>query len=306
MGQIKYYFDRPVVLFLLAVLTGLILPQGAKASSFLILPALTAILTITLLRMPRGFFRRPAELIFPAIWGNVMNYFLLGNFIIWPSYFLVRDENLWIGIILIAAVPPAVSIMPLAKSFRAEPKIAFGGLAGTYVGAVLIAPLIGIGFLKYIPLNYPGIIILVLELIVLPLALSRIAVDKDWDKVIAPYKDTINDWCFFIVFYALSANSRYFIFRNLTDLLFIALIAAASTFLLGYLITKICSFYKIPREKITSLLLLGTLKNYGLAGGIALTVFNRQAVLPSIVFIFFMFAYEIWLKYTLKKINGSF
>jgi len=302
-GSIKYYFNRPVILFFLAMLTGMILPQGAKIGSMLILPALTVILTITLLRMPRGFFRHPGTLVFPAILGNIMNYLILGNFIIWSSIFLIRDENLWIGMVLIAAVPPAVSVMPLTKLFQAEPKTAFAGLAGAYVGAILIAPLIGIGFLKYIPLNYSGILLLVLELIILPLALSRIAVDKDWDKIIAPYRETINDWCFFIVFYALAASSRYLILRRPLDLLFIALIAAVSTFLLGCIIEKICSSYRIPKEKITALLLLGTLKNYGLAGGIALVVFNRQAALPAIVFLFFMYAYEIWLKYKMKDIN---
>ncbi len=303
MAAIKYYFSRSFLLFLLAGLTGIILPQGADIGTALILPALTVILTITLLSMPRGFFRNPGPLVFPAILGNIMNYFILANFIIWSSIFLIRDENLWVGMVLIAAVPPAVSIMPLAKLFRAQPITSFAGLAGAYLGAILITPLIGIGFLKYIPLNYSGIILLVLELIVLPLALSRVAVDKDWEKIFAPYTEMINDWCLFIVFYALAANSRYLIFRRPLDLVFIAAIAVASTFLLGLVIEKICVFYRIPKEKIIALLLLGTLKNYVLAGGIALAVFNKQAAPPAIVFIFVMFIYEIWLKSKIKTNN---
>lgn len=256
--------------------------------------------------MPRGFFRHPGGLIWPAIWGNIMNYLILGNFIILSSIFLIRDENLWIGMVLIAAVPPAVSIMPLSKLlFPSEQKTSFGGLAGAYLGAILIAPLMSIGFLKYFPWNYPGIVLLILGLIVLPLALSRVAVDRNWDIVFEPYKDTIYDWCFFIVFYALAASSCYLSFRRPLDLLFIAIIAAASTFLLGYAIEKICVFYRIPEEKIIPLLLLGTLKNYGLAGGIALIVFNKQAALPAIVFIFFMFLYELWLKNKINAINNK-
>lgn len=305
MAQIKFHFSRPITLFLLAILAGIILPQGAEIGTALTLPALTIILTITLLRMPRGFFRHPGPLLFPAIWGNIMNYFILGNFIIWTSIFLIREEGLWIGMVLIAAVPPAASIMSLSRLFQAEQKASFAGLAGAYVGALLIAPLIGIGFLKYIPLNYPSILLLILELIVLPLALSRIAVDKDWDKLFKPYKEIINDWCYFIIFYALVASCRYLILRRPSDIFFIALIAAASTFLLGYVIEKAGNFYQIPREKITSLLLLGTLKNYGLAGGIALAIFNKEAALPSVVFIIFMFIYELWLIHKMKKINST-
>lgn len=303
MARLQYYFSRPLILFLLAGLTGIILPQGADIGKAMALPALTIILTVTLLRMPRGFFRKPYPLLTPALWGIGMNYFILGNFIIWSSVFLIRDENLWVGIVLIAAVPPAVSIIPMSELLQAEQKATLAGLAGAYLGAILIAPLTGIGFLKYIPLNYSGIILLVLELIVLPLLLSRIAVDNDWDKIFKPYREIINDWCFFIVCYALAASSRYLVFRRPLDLLFIAAIAVTSTFLIGYCIEKICLFYKVPQEKVISLLVLGTLKNYALAGGIALVVFNQQAAVPAIVFLFVMFIYELRLKIKMKTIN---
>jgi bile acid:Na+ symporter, BASS family len=304
MASIKYYFSRSVVLFLLAFLTGIILPQGAAISKALTLPALTIILTITLLRMPRGFFRHPSKLIFPAFWGNIMNYFILGNFIILSSIFLIRLEGFWIGMVLIAAVPPAVSILPLSKSFRADQNTSFAGLAGAYVGAILIAPLIGLGFLKYIPLNYSGIILLVLELVALPLIISRIAIDKDWDGILEPYEGMINDWCFFVVFYAMVSNSLSLLRHHLRDVFFIALIAVASTFLIGYIIQRVSFFYRVSAEKTTSLLLLGTLKNYGLAGGIALIVFNKEAALPVIIFTIVLFIYELDLKRRMKKINA--
>ncbi len=302
MAPIKYYFRRPIILFLLALMTGVILPQGAEIGAALTLPALAVILTITLLRMPRGFFRKPGPLIFSALWGNILSYFILGNFIILSSIFLIRDENLWIGMVLIAAVPPYVSIIPLSKLFQADPKTSFAGLAGAYLGAILIVPLIGIGFLKYTPFNCSGVI-LVAELVILPLALSRIAVDRDWDKFLLPHTDTINDWCSFIIFYALAASNRYLILQRPLDLLFIALIAVSATFLIGYAIEKICIFYRIPKEKTTALIMLGTLKNSILAGGIALYVFNNQAALPAIIFIFFMLIYELRLKNKFRSVN---
>jgi hypothetical protein len=41
-----------------------------------------------------------------------------------------------------------------------------------------------------------------------------------------------------------------------------------------------------------------------LAGGIALTVFNKEAALPATIFIVFMFIYELWLKYKMKNIDA--
>ena len=305
MNFIKYYFNRPIILFLLAFVTGIILPRGAGIGQVLILPALAVILTIALLRMPRGFFRHPGPLVVPVIWGNVMNYLILGNVIILLSIFLIRDENLWIGMVLIAAVPPAASVLSLSKSFAADQKTAFAGFAGAYAGAILIAPLMGMAFLKYIPLNYADVIRLLLGLIVLPLIFSRLVVDRNWDRIFVPYKEIINEWCFFIVSYTLVASNRYPLFHHPLDLLFIILIAVINTFMLGYIIKKICIFFKISQGKTTSLLLLGTMKNFGLAGGIALIVFKNEAAIPSIIFIFCLFIYELWLKYKSRKIRAA-
>lgn len=303
MVLIKYYFSRSFVLFILALLAGIVLPQGAAIGKELALPALTIILTVTLLRMPRGFFRHPSKLVFPSIWGNASNFLLLSNIIIWPSLFLVRPEGLWIGIVLIAAVPPAVAVLPLSKLFSADENFSFAGLAGAYVGSILFTPLIGFGFLKHIPLNHVGLILLVLQLVLLPLLLSRIIIDKDWDAAIEPHEEMISNWCFFIVFYALVANSFPLLLHHTRDAIFITLIAVVSTFFASHIINLACSLYRLPQKRITSLVLLGTLKNYGLAGGIALTVFNNEAALPAIIFTVVFFIYELDLKRRLRKIN---
>jgi len=302
MARIKFLFSRSHILFLLAILIGILLPQAAEIASVLTLPALTVILTITLLRFPRGFFRRHRPPLSGAIWGNVMNYLILGNLIIMASIFLIREEGFWVGMVLIAAAPPATIIIQLGNILRIDKQSMFSGMAGAYLGAALIVPLIGLGFLKFIPLNHFGLILLIAELTLLPLFLSRLAVDKDWDKLIENYKDHITDWCFFIIFYALVAGTRYLVIHRPLDVVYMFVIAAISTFLLGFIINLVGNYYGVAKEKISSLVFLGTMKNYGMAGAIALNVFNKQAVLPALVFSVVMFIYIIWLKYKMGNI----
>jgi BASS family bile acid:Na+ symporter len=290
------------VIFLLALICGIILPQGLFLGKILILPALMVILTFTLLRFPRGFFRRPGPLLSASIRSNVMNYLVLGNFIILASIFLIHKQELWVGMVLIAAVPPSVAIIPLGNLFRVEKTSIFTGLAGAYLGALLIIPLIGLGFFKYIHLNYWTIILLILELILLPLALSRLAVDKAWDKIIEPYEETIIDYCSFIVFYTIMASSRNILLDWSSDLFVIALIAFLSTFFFAFAIGKIGNYFYSHENKITFFLLLGTIKDCGLAGGIALILFNQEAALPSLIFAIFTFIYLNWLKYKMRHI----
>ena len=302
MARIKFLFSRSHILFLLAILIGILLPQAAEIASVLTLPALTVILTITLLRFPRGFFRRHRPPLSGAIWGNVMNYLILGNLIIMASIFLIREEGFWVGMVLIAAAPPATTIIPLGNILRIDKQSMFSGMAGAYLGAALIIPLIGLGLLKFIPLNHLGLILLIAELVLLPLLLSRLAVDKDWDKLIENYKGHITDWCFFIIFYALVAGTRYLVIHRPLDVVYMFVIAAISTFLLGFIINLVGNYYGAAKEKISSLVFLGTMKNYGMAGAIALNVFNKQAALPALVFSVVMFIYTIWLKYKMGNI----
>lgn len=313
MDRFKYLISRSNILFLLALLTGIFLPQAVEIGSALVIPApmviltitLMVILTITLLRFPRGFFRRQRRFILPAIWGNFMNYLILGNFIILASIFLVREEGLWIGMVLIAAVPPAVTTIPLNKLFRADSNLSLTGFAGAYLGALLIIPLISLSFLKYIPLNYWSLLLPSVGLILLPLILSRLVVEKEWDKIIEPYEGAIIDCSFFIVFYIITASSKHLIVQWPLELFFIAIIAFASTFFFAFAIWKIGYFFHVPENKITSFLLLGTMKNCGLAGGIALIIFNKEAALPALVFAVFTFIYINLLKYKMKHITDS-
>src|SRR5664279_1630036 len=304
MARIKFLFSRSHILFLLAIGMGILLPQAVEIASVLTLPALTIILTITLLRFPSGFFRHPRPLLSGAIWGNVMNYLILGNLIIMASIFLIHEEGFWVGMVLIAAAPPAITIIQLGNILRIEKQSMFAGFAGAYLGAALIVPLMGLGFLKFIPLNYFGLILLIAELILLPLFLSRLAVDKDWDKLIENYKDHITDWCFFIIFYALAAGTRYIVIHRALDVVYMFVIAAISTFLLGFIINLVGNYYGVAKEKISSLVFLGTMKNYGMAGAIALNVFNKQAALPALVFSVVMFIYTIWLKFRMGNVNA--
>ena len=57
----------------------------------------------------------------------------------------------------------------------------------------------------------------------------------------------------------------------------------------------------LPEATATSAILLGTLKNYGLAGGLALALFPERAALPSVVAGTIMIPYVIWLHWRRRR-----
>ncbi len=298
---LKFIFSRPNVIFLCALLAGFIIPQASAITIFLILPALIAIMTITLLKIPRGFFRRVRPLISPAIRGNIMNYILLGNVIIFMGvFFFIQEVTFWFGLVLVAAVPPAVGILALGKNLKADLTIVFVGFAGAHLGALLVIPLLGLSFLKYSELNYWLILVIVIALIVLPLVVSRVIVEKEWDKKIEARVGIIIDACFFIVFYTITAKVRPFVIDWTLDMTKIAVIAALSVFLIFFIFCRIARLTNATESKTNAWLLLATMKNCGLAGGLALLVFSPEAAFAALAFAVVNFIYTNWLNY--KKV----
>jgi BASS family bile acid:Na+ symporter len=298
-------FYRSNLIFLIALICGITLPQGFRAGKTLILPALMVIITITLLKFPRGFFRHPGSLLYSSVKSNVMNYLVLGNFIILAGAFLIRKQELWVGMVLIAAMPSSLEIILLGNLSRIEKISIFTALAGTYLGALLIIPLAGLCFFKYIHLNHWNIIVVILGLILLPMLVSRIIIEQEWDKIIKKHEETAINCSSFIVFYAITANSINFLMNWSSDLFIICLIAFVSTFLFYFAIRQAGFYFHGQENNINMFILLGTMKDCGLAGGIALTVFNQEAAIPPLIFAIFTFIYMNWLKFRFRHIINN-
>lgn len=70
---------------------------------------------------------------------------------------------------------------------------------------------------------------------------------------------------------------------------------------LGWLINVCGRLLGLERDVIVPLVLLGTLKNFGLAGGLALTLSSRQSAMPATVSSVFMIVYIIYLDIMAKR-----
>ncbi len=86
----------------------------------------------------------------------------------------------------------------------------------------------------------------------------------------------ITNWSFFLLTYTIVGLNLDLILGQPFSLVPVVVVALASTFFLGWGIEKAGAFLHVPEEVLTSLVLLGTLKNYGLAGGLALALSARK------------------------------
>lgn len=274
---------------------GLLWGEGAHWTHPLTLPLLAVAMTVSVMGIPAAIFRTPRSLVRPALSGIAITYLLLSGVILGLSSLFIHDKNLWNGFVLIAAVPPGVAVIPFTFFLNGNSLFSLVGTIGAYLGALIITPLFALGFLGTAFIHPVKLFIILVELILLPLIVSQVLVRTGVSKRIEPFKGTITNWSFFVVTYTIVGLNRQVFLDQPFSLLPVGLIALATTFLLGWAIERIGRVFRIDSTTLTSLVLLGTIKNYGLAGGLSLALFSTETAVPATVSTIFMTVYIIWL-----------
>lgn len=293
---LRLLLQREFILFL-ALALGLLLGQGAQFTKETVLPALAVIMTLATLGIPNQIFRQPQRIILNSLAGIGMSYGILSCFLLISSHLLIRDEAFRTGFIILAAVPPAVAVIPFSIMLGGQSTFALLTTTGTYLAALLLTPLIAVALLGTTFVKPEKIALIMGELILLPLLFSRLLVWIKLAPFLERYKGKITNWGFFLVVYTIVGLNQE-LFLKQTFLLFTpALIALGSTFLLGFLIERIFHFLQIDAEIKPSLVLLATHKNTGLAGGLALALYTEKTALPATITTVFMLLYFIWLSF---------
>jgi BASS family bile acid:Na+ symporter len=287
--------------FILSITFGLVLPQAAEWTKILMMPALALVMTLATINVPNDYFLKPRAILKPSLAGILMTYVILSGAILLVSALLIHDKNLWIGFVLIAAVPPAVAVIPFTAILEGNVSSTLSGTMASYLAALLIMPLmfwifIGTGFA-----DPDKLFRIMLLLIVLPLILSRVILYFNWQDQIAPVRGLLTDWGFFIVLYSIIGVNRDLIFSRPLTIMPVAGVVVATTFVLGWAIQKIGVLFKVDKKNIISLVLQGTLKNQGIAGGLAIALFEKEAALPSAIYSISMILYIIWLDWRKSK-----
>jgi BASS family bile acid:Na+ symporter len=217
------------------------------------------------------------------------------------AWWLISDKDLWAGFVVLATVPPAVAVLPFSHMLGGNTLFSLIGLTGAYLAALIIMPAVmalflGTGFFDPVKL-----LTILGELILIPIVFSRVLLFTGLMKRIAPWRGTIVNWSFFVTLFTIVGLNRQAFFGEFDTLIRIIIIAVAVSFVLGYIITLVTRALNVNREMSISLVLMGSLKNYGLASGILLTLFGERAAIPASVCTVFGILHLVWLGFRFRK-----
>lgn len=297
MGRVTALLRNRNFILILALLLGLFVPGASRLTQGLTLPALAVVMTLSTLGVSGSAFRSGRKLIRPALTGMVLNYVVLGGIILILNALFIRDEAVGDGFVLLAAVPPAVAVVPYTFFLNGDHTYSLMGTLGAYLAALILAPLMGWIFFGSGFVSPLKVLTIMAELILAPLLFSRLLIRVRAAPRLERVKGTVTNWSFFLLTYTIVGLNREVFIGEPLFLLPIAAIAVASTFLLGWCIGAVTRRLRVDPRIRVSMILLATLKNYGLAGGLALALFNERTALPATVSTVFMIVYVIWLEF---------
>jgi bile acid:Na+ symporter, BASS family len=289
-------------LLLAALAAGLAVGGGARYTEAAVLPLLAVVMTLATMGVEGRVFRSPRSLATPFLAGLLLNFVVLGGMLLVLSSLLISDRAFVKGFIILAAAPPAVAVIPFAVLLRGNSSFALIGAIGCYLGALIIMPVTAVAFLGMAVIQPWRLLIILLQLILAPLMASRVLLWTGASQRLEPVKGTLTNWSFFLISYTIVGLNRDLFLYQTLSLAPVALIALASTFALGAVIAAAARRLGADPPTVVSLVLLGTLKNYALAGGLALTLFDRYHAVPAAVSTVFMIVYIIWLGFKGRRL----
>lgn len=293
-------------ILILALVLGLSIGKSvASWTSPFIVPLLIVVMTLSAMNITSREFVSLRNLLFPVGMSLVLNYLVISGIILLLAWWLIKEEDLWTGFVVLAAVPPAVGVVPFSYMLNGNTLFSIIGLTATYLSALLIMPLVMILFLGTGFFDPLQVIVLVAELVCLPIVISRILLKLKLSEYIKPWQGTITNWSFFIIIFSIIGLNRDAFFGNFNILIRLITIGISISLILGIILDYSLKAFGVKQETRISMILMGTTKNYGLASGILLTLFGERAALPASVCAVFGVLNAVWLGFRFRTTSNT-
>ena len=258
-------------ILVLSILFGFIWPEPARSSEILITPVLMLMMSFSLTDLNLSAMTLGQGSLRNSVLGLALNYGLLSGLILLLSYNL-EDEALRQGFIVMAAVPPAIAVLPMTRTLLGDVSLSLYSEAVSYLASLVLMPAIIYAFTHQTGISLIYLVQISLLLILLPALASRVVRRISLDPVLP-----IN-LGFFLVTYTVIGLNQGALWGNIGSVSWIVL---ARTLGIGSAIYAAARLAGQDRSHAISYTLLGSYKNLGLAAAVSLALFGPEAGIPA-------------------------
>lgn len=225
----------------------------------------------------------------------MLGYFIFSSVLLTLSWFLIDDTYLFYGMVIIAASPPGVAVIPFTHILKGDMNYTMIGTLGAYLSSIIMAPLIIAVFSGSSSLDPLQLMLIMVKIIVLPFLISRLLLHKKIYPTVLKIRGRLVDFGFALIIYTAVGLNRSVFFENFEILALISFIFAVSMFGLGSLHGFISKRLNTKKETIVSQNLLLTVKSSGFTASTSMAVFGKDAAVPSAILAVLVLVYLLYL-----------
>jgi len=278
----KIISDRNIFL-VLAVVAGFIFPQFSTILKPFTFFVLAIVMTFSLSGISTKSLFPLKNIVMPMLKGVLLNFGLYSLITIPLAYFFKDDYYLFTGIIILAATPPGVAIIPFTVKSGGNIQNSIIGTFGAFLASVLLTPLIIEIFAGESGISSIGLVKLMIFLIIVPFIISRALLIKPLIKTTEKHRGLIVDLGFTIIIYTSVGINNTVFFNDIQTVIKISFLLFLSMFGVSYLLKLILQKTKTSPQNIISYELLYAIKSSGFAVVTSLELFGDKAAIPATV-----------------------
>ena len=283
------------------VIAGLIAGDAASVLKDFSFLALACTMAFSMTGISLSYLKNSSNFTKPMLMGAILNYVAFSLVLLPLAWLIMPNKNLFYGFVVIAAAPPGVAIIPFSYILKGRVEYAIIGVTGAFLASIIVAPLLVNIFASGQGLKPFDLFKLMVQLVIIPMIISRFLLYKPLFKYIEPIRGKVVDWGFAIlIFVAVGMNRNVFFFNPLL-LLEISGILFIAIFGLGIGFRLVASYFKVERSLQITQSMLIAIKSSGFSVFTALTLFGKEAAIPSAVMAVMVLFYLIYLSLRTKK-----
>lgn len=300
------YFLKRILLnrnsiLVFAVILGLVAGDSASFLKDYTFFALAVTMAFSMTGISFEQLRNPSNLAKPMLMGAFLNYILFTIVLLPLAWWIMPNRNLFYGFVVIAAAPPGVAIIPFSYILKGRVEYAIIGVTGAFLASIFIAPLIVNLFASSQGVKPYDLFLMMVQLVVIPMLVSRFLLYKPLFKYIEPIRGKVVDWGFAVLIFVAVGINRHVFFANPILLLKISFVLGIATFGLGIAFNAIAKQFNVEPSLRTTQSMLIAIKSSGFSVFTALSLFGKEAAIPSAVMAVMVLLYLIFLSLRLNK-----
>lgn len=235
------------------------------------------------------------KLIKPMAIGTILNYFVFGTVVLVLAWFIMPTKELFLGFVVIVAAPPGVAVIPFSGILKGDIEYSILGVFGAFLASIVIAPVLVQLFANGTSISSWSLFMLMIKLVLIPLIVSRVLLYKPVFKYVSIIRGKVVDWGFAIIIFTAVGMNRSVFFSDPKILILVSIVLLASTFVLGSLFEFFSKKSGINYERRITQVLLLTIKSSGFSVVTAITLFGKEAAIPSAVLAVIVLLYLLYL-----------